>query len=182
MYVSLLRIWKRPLRTLQMPNVVFDNCVLSNFALTEALFIVKRLYAGSAFITDFVYAENTRGILRGYQGLSAIREAIKAGWIKELSLESGHERTLFEMLSVSLGCGEASSIVIAKERGYVFACDDRTARREASLLGVKLTGTLGILVKSIKRKIISSPKGDEIMQKMIANGFYSPVKSVKELL
>ena len=74
--------------------------------------------------------------------------------------------------SLSLGLGEAS---------YAFSCDDRAARREAGLLDVKLTGTLGILKKAVRQRIINLSGGDRILVKMIQSGFYSPVKSMKEI-
>ena len=105
----------------------------------------------------------------------------REGWLKEIALSGDEEKRLFESLAVSLGFGEASAIAVAKMRGYVFACDDRAARREAALLGVRLTGTLGILIKATKKKIINAKLADEILGRMIENGFYAPVSSIKEL-
>ena len=93
-------------------------------------------------------------------------------------METKTEKALFQTLSVSLGLGEASSIAIAKTRGYVFACDDKTARREASLLEVKLTGTIGILKKAVKTKIVGPKKANRVLAKMKASGFYSPTSSI----
>jgi len=165
-----------------MPDVIFNNCVLSNFALSDALNILTTLYSNASYITDFVSAENTRGILKGYKELVRIREAVRDDRLKEITLKSKAEKALFESLSVSIGFGEASSIAVAKTRGFVFACDDRVARREAGLLGVKLTGTIGILVKAVRKNIINSHHADEILNRMIAYGFYSPVDSIKEIL
>jgi len=164
-----------------MPELLFDCCVLSNFALSDSLHIIKKLYSNSSYMTNFVAAENLRGILGGHNNLVRVNEAIKEGWLKEIALKSEKEKALFYMLSVSLGFGEASSIAAAKTRGYVFACDDRAARREADLLGVKLTGTIGIIIKAVKKKVISSQEADVILNQMIANGFYSPVSSIKNL-
>ena len=165
-----------------MPEIIFDSCVLSNFALSDSLNIIKTLYANTSYITDFVSAENTRGILRGYNRLISIREAVRKGWLKEITLKSKEEKALFESLSVSMGIGEASSIAVAKTRGFVFACDDKVARKEASLLGVKLTGTIGILIRAVRKNIVNSKRADEILNRMIAYGFYSPVSSVEEIL
>ncbi|MBI4686140.1 MAG: DUF3368 domain-containing protein [Nitrospirae bacterium] len=165
-----------------MPEVIFDCCVLSNFALSDSLHIIKKFYANSSYVTILVMAENLRGILSGYNKLAGVNETIKEGWLKEIALKGEKEKALFETLSVSLGFGEASSIAIAKTRGYVFACDDRTARREADLLDVKLTGTIGIIKKAVKKKVISSQEADVILNQMIASGFYSPVSSIKNLL
>jgi len=161
-----------------MPEIIFDNCVLSNFAMSDSLHIIENLYAGTSYVTDFVAAENTRGILKGYKGLLRIREAARKGWLKETTLKGRKEKSLFESLSVSLGLGEASSIAVAKARDFTFACDDRVATREAAFLGVKLTETVGILVKAARKKIIGIKEADGILKDMVRNGFYSPVDSV----
>lgn len=165
-----------------MPEIIFDNCVLSNFALSGSLDIIRVLYGNKAYITDFVAAENMKGITQGYNGLAAIRQALLDGWLQETTLNGKAEKDIFEALSVSLGLGEASSMAVAKTRGYVFACDDRTARKESALLGIKLTGTIGILVKAVHGKAVSGKKADEILKSMVRHGFYSPIGSVSEML
>jgi len=62
-----------------MPEVVFDCCVLSNFALSGALSVLKSLYAGTSYLTDFVSAEILRRIQKGCGELIAIKEALKDG-------------------------------------------------------------------------------------------------------
>ena len=165
-----------------MREVIFDNCVLSNFALSNSLQIIKKLYSGVSYITDFTAAENMRGIAQGYGGLEKIRDALNEGWLTEITLNSHEEKTLFESLSISMGSGEASSIAAAKVGRFVFACDDRAARREAALLQVALTGTLGILARAVKEKIISVQAADDVLNLMIKHGFYAPVISVREIL
>lgn len=164
-----------------MPEIIFDCCCISNFALSDSLFVLENLYRKSAYITNFVSAEILRGIQQGHKDLIKIHEALREGWLKEAVLRSGKEKSLYETLSVSLGHGEASSIAVAKSRRFVFACDDRAARREAGLLDVKLTGTLGILTKALNHKTIDLNSGNRILIKMIEKGFYSPAKSLKEI-
>lgn len=100
--------------------------------------------------------------------------------LKEVVLSSKKEKSLYDTLSVHLGFGEASSIAVAKSMGFVFASDDGAARREAKLMDVKLTGTLGILKSDLKHKRIDQIEGDFILSKMIAKGFYSADKSLEE--
>jgi predicted nucleic acid-binding protein len=133
------------------------------------------------FITDFVSAEILRGIQKGHKDLEKIRISVKEGWIKEAALVKKEEKSLFQTLSVSLGLGEASSIAAAKTRGFLLACDDKTARREAGLLGVKITGTLGLLKRAVLNNCISQKDGDLILKKMISKGFYSSVNSLSEI-
>lgn len=165
-----------------MPEIIFDNCVLANFALSDSLHIIEMVYGNTAYVTDFVVAENLKGIMKGHGGLIKIREAVRDGWLKETTLKSTEEKALFESLAVSLGLGEASSIAIAKTRGFVFACDDRAARREANFLGVKLTGTIGILIKAVRNSIINADGANKILKSMVAHGFYSPVTKITERL
>ena len=64
----------------------------------------------------------------------------------------------------------------------MFACDDKAARKEAALLGIRLTGTIGILTKAVRTKVINLKTADRSLEKMIAAGFYSPIVSIKEIL
>ena len=164
-----------------MPEVIFDCCVISNFALSDSLSIMKDLYAHNAYITDFVSAEILRGIQKGHAGLMGIKEAVSEGWLKETVLRTKQEKAFFESLSISLGLGDASSIAVAGTRSLTFACDDRVARGETNLSGVKLTGTLGILKRAVTKKIMNLSKADRILNQMITQGFYSPVRSVREI-
>lgn len=161
-----------------MPEIIFDCCCISNFALTDSFFILKNLYNQSAAITNFVSAELMKGIQQGHKDLAKVQGAFKEGWLEEIALSSKKEKSLYETLSVSLGLGEASSIAAAKSRDYVFACDDREARREAGLLDVKLTGTVGILKKAVERGTVDRGEGNRILTKMVEAGFYSPLKSL----
>ncbi|NOR12273.1 MAG: hypothetical protein GQ545_03375 [Candidatus Aminicenantes bacterium] len=96
-------------------------------------------------------------------------------------MKSKEEKPLLETLSISLGLGEASSIAIANNRGLLFACDDKTARREAGRMGVRLSGTLGILKRAINDKVIELKEGNLILAKMKAYGFYSSVRSLEDI-
>ncbi len=164
-----------------MPEVIFDCCVLSNFAISDTLWIIEKLYSSKAHLTDLVKVEVIRGIQNRHDKLEAINIAVKNGWIKEVFVKRKSEKQLFEKLSVSLGAGEASSIAVAKARGIVFASDDKAARTEAELLGVPLTGTIGILLKASKKKIISLQQSNQILKAMIRNGFYCPTKSLSDI-
>jgi len=106
---------------------------------------------------------------------------LSEGWLREIDLKGKKEKALYQTLSMSLGLGEASSIAMAKVRGFIFACDDRTARREAGLLGVKLTGTLGLLKKATRDKIVNLEESDLILTRMKEKGFYSSVESLSEI-
>ncbi|MHB8836620.1 MAG: DUF3368 domain-containing protein [Candidatus Methylomirabilia bacterium] len=163
------------------PEIVFDCCVLSNYAQAASLELIRRMYSGVACVTTVVSSENLRGIQGGHEGLTAVRDALRERWLVEIALKTRAELGQFEALSVSLGQGEASSIALAKARSLVFACDDKAARREATILGVRLTGTIGILLRAVRDKLLSRSEADALLVRMIKAGFYSPVRSLEEL-
>jgi predicted nucleic acid-binding protein len=165
-----------------MPKIVFDCCVISNFALSGSLPIIHGLYRDTTCITDFVSTEILRGIRAGHGGLTTIPEEVKVGRLTEVSLVSRKEKTLFESLSISLGLGEASSLAVAACRGFLFASDDLAARREAGRLGVKLTGTIGIFAKAVRLRACDIKTADRYLAKMIAHGFYAPVRSIRDIV
>jgi predicted nucleic acid-binding protein len=166
-----------------MPEIVFDTCVLSNFALSDSLPLLKTLYPQSALTTDLVALENLRRIQSGHAALAAVRQALAEGWLHEVSCTGREEKRLLENLSVSLGAGEASCIAIARSRSYVFACDDRAARKEATLCGVRLTGTIGILIKAVRQGTVELKQANAILRKMVERGFYAPVARItREML
>ena len=165
-----------------MPEIVFDTCVISNFALAGALEVIAELYRGKAHIPEFVAAEIMRGVQAGNVGLAAVPEAVRAGWLKETGLRSRQERALFESLSRSLGLGEAAGIAVAGRRGFYFASDDKLARTEAARLGISLTGTLGILSRAVRGGVCDARAADGHLAKMIDAGFFSPVRSLGEIL
>jgi len=164
-----------------MPEIVFDSCCLSNFALSDSLFTLEALYGSSIYITEFVSAEILRGIQQGHKDLTRIQNLIKESRIGEKSLITTEEKTLFKALSISLGLGETSSLAIAKTRGFRFASDDKTARKEAKHLNIIITGTLGILKKAVLNDHVKPEMGEIILAKMISQGFYSPVNSLGEI-
>ncbi len=78
---------------------------------------------------------------------------------KEIRVREPLDLNLFRTLSQFVDAGEASAIALAFEsENSVLVLDDRKARKFASSLGLKLTGTLGILVKAKQLGFLSSMK------------------------
>jgi hypothetical protein len=83
-----------------MPEIIFDNCVLSNFALSGSLEVARALYGENAYITDFVAAENMKGIVQGHDGLSAVRNALEDGWLREVTLKGKQEEGVWRVAPI----------------------------------------------------------------------------------
>ncbi|MFH1672557.1 MAG: DUF3368 domain-containing protein [Pseudomonadota bacterium] len=68
------------------------------------------------------------------------------------------ESTLIKLLktNLNLGKGESEVIALAHQTGLVVIIDDLKARNAAENMGLKVTGTIGILLKAEKLKLIDS--------------------------
>ena len=159
---------------------VFDSVSVSNFLLSDSIFILEKRYRQKAIITSQVYDEISAGILK-YPKLESIAHLIKNKTLKLCTL-NGKERGIFSQLIGHLGKGEASCIAIAKEQSAIVVTDDRAARRQCSQMNILVTGTVGILKASLLDGSITRNQADDILQKMIRSGFYSPVRNIGDIV
>jgi predicted nucleic acid-binding protein len=168
------------------PVLIFDTTVLSNFATAGQLALLKRLYSGDACTTLMVMEEILRGLDAGYEYLQSVREALSplsdAGWLPMLTDQTPQEQALHSELPLALGPGEASCLVMAITRGLILATDDLAVRRAASERGVRLTGTLGILIRLVREGYLALPDANTILARMISLRYRSPVERLDELI
>lgn len=69
--------------------------------------------------------------------------------------------------------GENSCLSLCTEMNdKVFLSDDKNARKAADSLGIKVIGTLGILISNLKKKKINKKEFFEILKNLINKGFY----------
>ena len=126
---------------------VFDTVALSNFLLSDSIFILEERYCKHGIITSEVYNEISVGIAE-YQGLKHIETLIDQRIFKLVSL-SRSEHRIFLGLIRHLGKGEASCIAVAKEQSAIVVTDDRSARKQCQQMRIPFTGTVGILKASV---------------------------------
>lgn len=166
--------------------LILDTTVLSNFALAGHISLLKRLYLGQACTALAVADEIRCGLNSGYEYLRAAEEALlplsPTGWLPVLTLTSPQEQMLFIELSASLASGEASCLALALSRGFILASDDRAARRQAAERGVRLTGTIGILVRAVRERHMPLWEANDVLVRMIALRYRSPVQRLDELI
>ena len=80
---------------------------------------------------------------------------------------------------LNLGKGEAAAIALALETNKICVIDDSRARKIAKKMGVKITGTIGILLLAEKTKIINSAYNEvKSLQKM---GFFVSESLIKKI-
>ena len=159
---------------------IFDTVSLSNFVLSESMLILSKRYRRCGIITGEVYDELSTGFM-DYPKLKQVEKLIDDRVFRLVSL-SRQEHRHFQDSIVHLGKGEASCIAYTKERMAIVVTDDRTARKQCSLMKIPVTGTIGILKASVLDGHIPLDRADDILQKMILAGFYSPIRNITDIV
>jgi len=112
-------------------------------------------------------------LLKGPSG-----QAILASGLIEVRPVS--DRKAIEVLRVFLDEGEAEAIQLARELQATIIIDERRGRRIAKSLGLKVRGTLGILLELKRKGLIDAVK--PFIRKMLEKGYYLSEELVEEVL
>ena len=145
-----------------MPNIISNtSCliVLDNIGMLDVL---KELY-GKVFITEEVSKEFDKTV---------------PDWIEVRKVS---DNKYLKLMKNFVDLGEASTIALAVETDdIVIILDDFKARKLAQKLNLKITGTIGVLIKARKRNIITSTQ--EVLNKLKNEGFRISDEIEKEFL
>ena len=158
----------------------FDTVSLSNFLFSGSDSLLKIRYHKRGFITWEVYDEICAGFIK-YPALQKLETLLRNKTFMLVSL-SDQGRQLYSNLIAHLGKGEASCIAVAKVSKGIVVTDNRSARQQCDHSHVPFTGTIGILKTSVMDGTISLNQADIYLGKMIKHGFYSPVRSISEII
>ncbi len=121
-------------------TVVADAGPLIHLSAIGQLDLLPKMFR-RVVVPDVVRAE----VLAGH-GLPGADELNAASWVDVAS--TAHLATQIRALRPSLDAGERAAIAVAVERDAdLFVCDDRLGRREAVAQGLRVLGTLGVLVR-----------------------------------
>ena len=166
-------------------SIISNTTVISNFASIERLELLHVLF-DKLYITSEVFDEIQAGLLQGYTFYDNLSSLIypfsDKGWLYLTALNTSLELQTFGNLLSKLNSGEASSLSVALHRKWLFFSDDKAARNTAKKLGVKISGTLGVMLSLVKRDYISMDEANFLLQEMVQGGYYSPVTSLDEIL
>jgi len=121
-----------------MPEIISNTSCLIVLDNIGKINILKELY-GQIFITEEVYNEFGKNI---------------ENWITVCSVKN---KNYVNILNANIDLGEASTIALSLEiDNSTVILDDLKARRIAQKLNIKLTGTIGVLLKAKEKNIIDS--------------------------
>lgn len=83
-------------------------------------------------------------------------------------------------LALMVDAGEAEAIAIAVEKNCLLITDDKQARKVARSLGLRVIGTVGILIRAKRQGLIQSIK--PIIESLESTGFHISGSLIEEAL
>ena len=110
-----------------------------------------------------------------------VRDEIHAELPEWIKVSAGYDQKQLQVLRLELDSGEASAIALALENpGSRIILDESKGRSVAKRLGLKVIGTVGIIIKAKEGGIIES--GKTILSKLEEHGFWLSDKLKKDIL
>jgi predicted nucleic acid-binding protein len=149
--------------------VLLDNTVLTNFAQAKCADLPPAVWPGRVYVTQAAVEEYRRGVEK--VGLPA------GAWDHVPFLKLTDEENTWRQgrFPAYLGAGECASIAAAFHRRGVFASDDLKARKTAQALKVPVVGSVGILIRSVQKGLLTLAQAQVLLDRMIDAGYYAPV-------
>ena len=151
--------------------VVSNSSILIHLSRIGKLWLLKEIF-GKVVIPKAVYKEC---IVEGKAGSDEIKssEWIEVREIRDLNLK--------KVLQMLLDEGEAEAIVLALESNAdLILLDETEARKIAKGLGLKVTGTIGILLKAKKIGLIENLKKE--VEALRETGFWISESLIRKIL
>lgn len=157
-----------------MSVILADTTVLNNFAQVEQPDLLRKIFTDLSAPTG-VREELAEGERKGLVPIC------DWSWLTVIEPTDAEQLHASELKS-SLGAGEAACIAILVARSGLLLTDDGPARHLAATFGIEVSGTIGVLGKLVRREILSLKEGDTLLQEMRARGYWSPVRSLSEIV
>ncbi len=142
-------------------KIISDSGPLINLAKVGQFALLQEVFQ-RIIIPMEVYEEV---VVRG-EGRPGASETRAATWIVRRRLR---RLDVANVLAAELDRGEAAAIALAlQEKADYLLIDERAGRRFARQSGLKIKGTLGILIEGVRRELITDLQ--PILDEMIAEG------------
>lgn len=143
-----------------MLKVVSNTTPIISLLKLNRLDLLQKLYS-QIYIPQAVYNEIEAGKSKGYY-----KDLSKIDWIKIIEIQNKQAVNYF----LDLDEGEAEAIILANElKADLIILDEKLGRFHAKHAKLKVTGTIGVLIKAKSEKLIYSlkPLLDELTDKEV---------------
>ena len=122
--------------------------------------------------------------------MGELQRGVQAGYLPACRWEwlriwppDAHIRAWAERFHRVVDAGEAEGLATALVLGCVFLSDDLAARRLARQHGVRVSGTVGILLRLVRTGIVPLPEAEALLMQMRTHGYYrAPAARLAEIL
>ncbi|MBW2342016.1 MAG: DUF3368 domain-containing protein [Deltaproteobacteria bacterium] len=147
--------------------VISDASTLIHLVNIGRLGLLRNFF-GQVVVPSAVWKEVV-DLGEGRLGAEEVRQAENSGW---MTIEAPSDNAFVRALSRDLDDGEAEVIALAVERkAGLILVDETEARRVADLYGIPRTGTIGLLLRAKREKIIELLK-PELDRLVYQRGFW----------
>lgn len=158
-------------KILAMPKVVSNTTPIISLLKIGSLSILKDLYS-EIYIPKEVYNEIEEGKSKTYY-----KDLSKIDWIKIKKIKDKKSLSYF----LDLDKGEAETIVLANEiDADLIIIDETLGRFHAKKANLKITGTLGVLLKAKKDGLIQEIK--PLLHELKEKGIWLSIKLIDKIL
>ena len=144
--------------------IVSNSCPLIHLVKIDRLNLLKELFGEVTIPLEVKLEVVDRGKDEGMADAFLIETEIENGWI---AVNRENDKKMKEIAeSAGIDIGEASAIMLAKNKKCPVLIDDLAARRFAAGLGLSVVGSIGILIKSRRTHKISRTEALEALDKL----------------
>lgn len=146
--------------------------------------LLKHLY-GEVLIPEEVYKEVVeRGLKEGFSDALIVKECVNQGWIKVTRLDEREIdlcRRIMEH-AAEIHLGETQAILLARELNTLLLMDESCGRAFAEAWGLKVRGTLYVILKALRERRLNKDEAKETVSSMINKGFRIEPKLLTRIL
>ncbi len=150
-------------------RVVSNSSPLIYLAKAGKLELLKRLFT-IVLIPEAVYAEVVvRGIEKSQPEAVSVRRAVEAGWLR---VEKSKPLAKLLEISGEIHAGETEAISLAKKiNAGLLLVDDAAARSIAEGYGLKVHGTVFVLLLALQKKLLDKQEAKKTLNAFVSKGF-----------
>ncbi len=154
-----------------MRKIISNTTPIISLLKVDKLNLLKELYT-KIIVPTAVYLEIENGKEKPYY-----QDLTQIDWIDIQEISNPDSRAYF----LDLDDGEAEVLILAKEQNAdLVIMDEIMGRRYSKQLGFNLTGTIGILLKSKEKGLISSVKN--LLNELTEKGIWLSPKLISKAL
>lgn len=150
-------------------RVISNSTPLIYLSKTNKLSLLREVFK-TVIIPAGVFNEVVvRGRREGYSEVIVIEEAIRGKWLQVKNTKVDHK--LLE-IAREIDRGEGETISLGRNiKADLILIDDATGRKVAESLGLNVKGTLYVILRGLKKNVLSKREAKDYIFELVSSGF-----------